>query len=689
MFQFTPESGEGHRIRVQGTVTFQHYPSEMFIAGANGSIHIATSAAVHVKPGERVDVVGFPSRGDNSPMLEDAIFKPVGQGRQILPARLNARDCLYRNHDSELVEVKGTFQRSSSAGGYRYWILASGGVDFDVWLDRESKGQAWPSVRPGASVLVTGVSSVKLDSNGGPESLWILLRTPRDAQIISQPSWWTARRALLVAALFALLILGGIFWVWELRRRVHSQTGIILERLQHEVALEERYRDLFENANDMVFTTDLTGRFTSLNKKGEEISGYSRSEALNMSLTEFASASSLGAVSEAVERLLGGGQVARFEMEVMARDGRHVPLELSARLIYENGGATGIHAVGRDVTERKRAEASLERANRILRTLGKCKEAIVEARSESQLLDSVCNAITETAGYRMCWVGYAREDHQVEPMARAGYEDGYTGLQCLRWDESEAGNGPTGKAIRTGRITAVRDFSTDPSVAPWRDQAIKRGYSSSVALPLLRHHKPFGALNIYSSAPAAFDEEEIHSLKDLADNLSYGILALRTRQERRRAVESLRESEELFKGAFQYSNTGMTLLGLDGAFLQVNPVLCSMLGFREDELLSRNFQSVIHPEDAGDAQAQLDCLRSGGADQAMLQTRLRHKTSRVVWAEVRISPIRGADAKPIRFISQIQDVTERKRAEEALRESEERFRSVFENATVGFYRTTP
>ncbi|MDE3179344.1 MAG: hypothetical protein KGM47_06745, partial [Acidobacteriota bacterium] len=147
VFQFTPESGEGHRIRVQGTVTFQHYPSEMFIADATGSIYIATSAAVHVKPGERVDVVGFPSRGANSPMLEDAIFKPVGQGAQILPARLNARDCLYRNHDSELVEVEGTFQRSSSAGGYRYWILASGGVDFDVWLDRESKGQAWPSVR--------------------------------------------------------------------------------------------------------------------------------------------------------------------------------------------------------------------------------------------------------------------------------------------------------------------------------------------------------------------------------------------------------------------------------------------------------------------------------------------------------------------------------------------------------------
>ncbi|MGH9395383.1 MAG: PAS domain S-box protein [Terriglobia bacterium] len=673
IFQFNPRAEQSHRIRVQGTVTFQQFPDDLFIANEAGGLYVSTTQAVRVQPGDRVDVVGFPSHGDNSPTLENAIFRPMGRGPQPLPAKMTARQCLFQNHDAELVQVEGRVQSKAIANGYRAWVLDSGGISFDVWLDREQRGQAWPAVKKGAMVRVTGVASVHLDRDDWPQSLWILMRTPKDVSILKSPSWWTPERALILAGLFGAFILAGLFWLGELRRRVHSQTGIILERLQHEVALEERYRDLFENANDMVITTDLTGRFTSINKKGEDLGGYDRSEILQMSLTQVADSSSLESVSGAIERLLQGGSLATFEMEIVAKDGHHVPLEVGARLIYEKGRAIGLHAIARDVTERRRAEAALQRANRVLKTLGDCKQAIVEAESEPQLLSSVCRAITASAGYRMGWVGYAREDPQksVEPVASAGFEEGYTAMLGIHLDDPETGRGPTATAVRTGQISLVRDFATDPTVARWREEALRRGYVSAISLPLLRHSKAFGALNIYASSADAFDEEEIHLLKDLADNLAYGILAMRTRRERRRAVEALRESEELFKGAFQYSNTGMALVGLDGRYLQANPALCAMLGYTEEELLSRDFQSLTHPEDLAISVAPLEGLRSGNETRASLQKRQFHKDGHIVWAEVSVSVIRGSDGKPVRFISQIQDITARKEAEVALMKAKE------------------
>ncbi|MGH9436119.1 MAG: ATP-binding protein, partial [Terriglobia bacterium] len=309
----------------------------------------------------------------------------------------------------------------------------------------------------------------------------------------------------------------------------------------------------------------------------------------------------------------------------------------------------------------------------MLKTLGECKQAIVEAETEPQLLTSVCKAITATAGYRMAWVGYARDDtaKTVAPVAWAGFEDGYISSLDIAWDDSGTGRGPTGTAIRTGRMSLVRDFETDPTVAHRREDAVQRGYASLVALPLLRHNKAFGNLNIYAAARDAFDDEEIHLLTDLADNLAYGITSMRARRERRRAVEALRESEELFKGAFQYSNTGMALVGLDGRYLQVNPALCAMLGYSEEELLNLDFDSLTHPEDKEPAMTLLHALRAGREVRAGVEKRQIHKDGRIVWTEVSVSVIRGSDGEPVRLISQIQDITQRKEVEATLVKAKE------------------
>src|SRR5208282_272550 len=102
------------------------------------------------------------------------------------------------------------------------------------------------------------------------------------------------------------------------------------------------------------------------------------------------------------------------------------------------------------------------------------------------LLQEICRVIVKEGGYRFAWVGFANHDEQktVHPVAHAGYEEGYLEKLNLTWADTERGCGPTGMAIRTDQPAVCRDVVTDPTIAPWRDEAIKRGYTSSVALPL-------------------------------------------------------------------------------------------------------------------------------------------------------------------------------------------------------------
>lgn len=186
------------------------------------------------------------------------------------------------------------------------------------------------------------------------------------------------------------------------------------------------------------------------------------------------------------------------------------------------------------------AEESLRRLNRELRAISSCNQILMRAVDEQTLLNDVCRVICDEAGYRMAWVGYAENDEAktVRPVAWAGYEEGYLADVNITWADVERGRGPTGTAIRCGKTTYIHDFITDPQVAPWRENALQRGYRSSIALPLKDENaKIFGTLNIYSIQPSAFTPDEIRLLEELAGDLAFGIIVLRARGERKQAEE--------------------------------------------------------------------------------------------------------------------------------------------------------
>ena len=237
------------------------------------------------------------------------------------------------------------------------------------------------------------------------------------------------------------------------------------------------------------------------------------------------------------------GEVRVLTHRIIHKDGSILWLEnrITPFSWDEKGCLTEVIGISRDITEHRRNEEKLRKMNRMLRAMSNSNQAFIHAKEESEFLDTVCRIIVEDCGYAMVWIGYAdnNEYRSVRPVAWSGFESGYLETLQITWADRERGRGPTGTAIRTGSIAICRNMLTEPMFSPWREEALKRGYSASIVLPLLEDDKAFGSLTIYSAKQDPFTEDEIKLLSELAGNLSSGILVLRMKEAQKLTEESL------------------------------------------------------------------------------------------------------------------------------------------------------
>ena len=207
-------------------------------------------------------------------------------------------------------------------------------------------------------------------------------------------------------------------------------------------------------------------------------------------------------------------------------------------------------AVFENITERKDADEKLNETlknysqlNQTLIALRDSSQVMMHATDETDYLDNLCKIIIDDCGHSMVWIGITEEKgKKVIPVAYAGFEEEYIKTLDITYEDTERGQGPTGTAIRTGKPCICENMHIDPKFKPWREEALKRGYSSSIVLPLISGDKVFGALNIYSKETNPFSEEEKMLLKELADDISYGITSLRYRTAHDKAEKALRKS---------------------------------------------------------------------------------------------------------------------------------------------------
>ncbi|MBG6075567.1 PAS domain S-box protein [Polaromonas sp. CG_9.11] len=328
-------------------------------------------------------------------------------------------------------------------------------------------------------------------------------------------------------------------------------TRLALERARAEQALvgsEARFRELADNVEDVFYNVDARqGRVRYVSPGYEKVWGRSCESlyATPGSLVDAVLPEDLPVLALA-NALNDAGKNASVEYRIRPPDGRIRWLrDRSYPVSNDAGELERVVGTIRDITDSKLAELALAATHRALEMLSRSGIAINRIHDEAALLAEVCRVAVEVGGYRMAWVGFANDDEEktIQPVAHAGAEQGYLETIRLYWrDDRPEGKGPAGRAIRTGLPQKTEDVSRLDSGFHWRAAAVQRGYCSTLALPLCSKEHSFGVLCLYAGELQRFTSEEVQLLQELADNLAFGIVSLRTRLEQQRSEAAERKT---------------------------------------------------------------------------------------------------------------------------------------------------
>jgi PAS domain S-box-containing protein len=424
--------------------------------------------------------------------------------------------------------------------------------------------------------------------------------------------------------------------------------------------------DLLNLTHDTVFVMDMEEVIRYWNLGAQERYGWTAEEAVGRVVHDLLKTVFPLPLEEIKAELLRTG---RWEGELVhtKKDGTQVVVASRWALQRgEQGAPVAILETNNDITERKRAEEALRHSNRELRALSNCNQTLLRATDEQSLLEEICRIVCEEAGYGLAWVSYVEHDESksMRPVAWAGTDEAYLATARISWSEdTDRGRGPTGMAVRSGKSCCVQDFATDARVAPWRETLLQSGFRSAIALPLKGEQgNAFGSLTIHSAQPNAFTPEEIRLLEELAGDLAFGIVTLRSRAARQRA------EQEVALLSFALNNVREAALLVDeGARLHyVNEEACRVLGYTREELLG---MSVPDIDPRFPKEGWSDHWRALNAQRFLsFESLHRTKEGRVFPVEISANYLEYGGAAY--NLALVRDISERKEAEEKIRQQE-------------------
>jgi PAS domain S-box-containing protein len=362
--RFAPGRSLGHRIRVQGVVTLQDGKTVYLSDGRTG-LRVESREPAVFQPGDRLDVAGFPRVSDYALTMEDAVCRRIGSQAPLTPAPVTVEQILSGDYDSLPVSIEGRLLGKSVLADSQTLVLKNGAV-FRAFIRQPRAAapaaNALAEAPVGSLLRVAGICVADKDENEHDQAFRVLLPSARDVVIVRQPPWWNVPKALAALGVLALAILGVLAWV------------VVLQR---QAMLEQRYQNLVEHANDIIFTLDLKQTLTSVNQAGERLLGYTRKEAGGLPLARLLPPVWQEKISEAIRFVSIGDTYPNQECEFVAKDGRRTPVEVSLQAIRKRGRPAGLLGIARDISERKRAEDEMLHAKEAAEAANRAKSEFV------------------------------------------------------------------------------------------------------------------------------------------------------------------------------------------------------------------------------------------------------------------------------------------------------------------------
>jgi PAS domain S-box-containing protein len=409
-----------------------------------------------------------------------------------------------------------------------------------------------------------------------------------------------------------------------------------------EIALRETRREkeflanLLEHAAQPFAVAYPDGKIGMINHAYEQLTGYTHAELRAIDWSTFLTPTEWHEHErQKLEEINRTGQPVYYEKEYIRKDGTRLPIELFVHLVRDvEGKPEYYYSFITDISERKRAESAIQNTlQRFYTILSSMSAGVLIVTDEG---------VVEFANQAIC----DQFDLKDEPASLVGLTAGAI-IEKIR-------NAYMYPDEAISRIKAILDQGQ-----PVRDEevAMKGGRT---------YLRDFMHLNILGK--------------------SYGRLWLHNDiTERKKAEDAIRTSEERFRAAFDGGAVPMSLTAPDGKILRVNEAFCSMMGYSEDELLTLAFYEFTFPDDLAVNTEGVKKLLDGKLSSLRMEKRYIRKDGQIIWGDMSSAVVRDADSRPLYMVTHIQDITEQKRAEQALKESEERYRNLVTYAPAAIY----
>lgn len=454
---------------------------------------------------------------------------------------------------------------------------------------------------------------------------------------------------------------------------------------QAERALQEserNFRAVVENSNDGILIAAGDGHHVFANQKAAEITGYALPELLNMTLTDLAHPDEHEKLIKRYrERIEGKIVPPTYETLILRKDKKPVPIEISAsKTIWKDQTADMV--IIRDITKRKKAEKRINKLYRLYATLSQVNQSVVIAEGKDALFASICKICVDYGKFMMAWIGLV--DHEtgaIRPVAHYGHEDGYLEKISMNIHEEPSLDKPTTMGTDTGELIIIDDIEKQLNLK-WREEALKRNYRSLASVPFNLRGEILGILNIYSSEPDFFTEEEIKLVEEIGLDISMAIDSLETEKE-------LLFKTTLLEAQLESTIDGILVVDTQGKSILSNQRFGEMWNIPNEILDSKDDNKVIGHV--------LDQLKDPKAFTQKVEYLYAHM------AEKSRDEIEFKDGKTFdRYSSPLMDpygnyggriwyfrnITELKQSEEALIESEKNYRELVNTSLVGVYKTS-